>query len=135
MIYGATSACAINVLQENAALRLQLNNLSNKQQNENRRNILYYRGRSSYSGIVKTPYSSYSQHSKFEQKNIYEKKGVKFKIDTQKQEEKLKEFKENEKVNNQTPTSIDAKSANENAKVETKPIPQQQKTKRNDDAE
>lgn len=97
IIYGASQACAINVLQENATLRGQLNNLSNKQQKENRKNILYYKGRSSYSGIYKGGYTSYPSNANFEQKNIYEKKGVKFKIDTQKQEEKLKEIQSQEK--------------------------------------
>lgn len=135
IIYGANSACAINVLQENATLRTQLNSLSNKQQKENQKNILYYKGRSSYSGIDKRPYFSSSKNSNFEQKNIYEKKGVKFKLDTQKQEEKLKEIQEQEKTNTQTITPVENKSTVETTKTDSKIKSEQSKLKHNEDAE
>ena len=89
LIYCSTPVWAINVLQENATLRKELNSLSTQQQKENLKNIRYYNGRSSYCGIDRTQYSS-SKYS-FSQKNIYTKKGVKFKIDKDKQEQRLKE--------------------------------------------
>ena len=133
IIYGASQACAINVLQENATLRGQLNNLSNKQQEENRKNILYYKGRSSYIGIYKGAYTSYPSNSSFEQKNIYEKKGIKFKIDTQKQEEKLKEIKLQEKENKSSVLVEKEKNVEESNKIENKTLTQQ--ANHNDDAE
>ena len=96
----------INVLQENATLKRELHSLSSKQQKENRKNILYYRGLSSYSGIDRTNSASFKYKNSSSEKNIYEKKGIKFKLNTEKQEEKLKEIQSQEKENKEkiTPT-------------------------------
>ena len=69
----SNSSLALNVLQENATLRGQLNSLSSQQQAENRKNLLYYKGRSSYVGIDKGYYRSYSSSS-YQKENLYEKK-------------------------------------------------------------
>lgn len=113
----ALQSSALNVIQENATLRKQLNSLSSTQQKENRKNILYYKGRSSYIGIDKSSYSSSFSYQDVEQKNIYEKKGVKFKVNSQKQEEKLKEIQEQEKTNVQVDVS-GAEHSVEKSKVE-----------------
>lgn len=118
MFYCATQVCAINVLQENATLKKQLNQLSTKQQKENRKNILYYKERSSYSGIDRTNYSSTNFSS--QEKNIYEKKGVKFKINTEKQTQKLKEAQALLKEETKTTTT-----KNEAQNVETKLEPKE----------
>ena len=129
-IYCSTPVWAINVLQENATLRRELNNLSSQQQNENLKNIKYYSGLSSYSGIEKSHYSSNKYSNS--QKNIYTKKGVKFKIDKERQEQLLKELQEQEKTLAQPEEIITEKKTEEKIKPEKQP---QKKSNHNHDAE
>lgn len=107
MFYCVNQAGAINVLQENVTLRRQLNSLSAGQKKENRKNILYYKGRSAYTGIDRTTPSSYSPKNSSDRKNIYEKKGIKFKIDLEKQEQKLKEIQTQENEVKQKNVNVD----------------------------
>lgn len=134
IVYSTTQASAINVLQENAVLRKQLNIECYKQQKENKKNILYYKGRSSYSGIDRTTLGkSYPRTNISSEKNIYEKKGVKFKIDTLKQEEKLKEIQSQEKdIKSITPVEVE-KPVVENKNTENKSF--SKSANHNDDAE
>ena len=133
MIYCTTQASAINVLQENATLRGQLSQLSSKQKTENRKNILYYRGLSSYSGIDRASSSYYN--SDLPQSDIYVKKGVKFKVDVQKQEQKLKEIQEQEKTEIKTVATVEEKPKEENSKIEENTTQPSQKSSHNTDAE
>ena len=130
LIYCSTPVWAINVLQENATLRRELSSLSSQQQKENLKNIKYYSGRSSYCGIDKTHYSSSKYSSS--QKNIYTKKGIKFKIDKEKQEQLLKELQEQEKTLAQPEEIITEKKTEEKTKPEKQP---QKKSNHNHDAE
>ena len=128
-------------MQENATLRRELNSLSAQQQKENLKNIRYYNGRSSYCGIDKTHHSSSKYSSS--QKNVYTKKGVKFKIDKEKQEQRLKEaqelaqqvekeLQEQEKTLAQPEEIITEKKTEEKTKPEKQP---QKKSNHNHDAE
>ena len=129
----ALKSSALNVIQENVVLRKQLNAQSYKQQKENKKQILYYKGISSYSGISRTIGGAYSTKNVSNEKNIYEKKGVKFKIDTKKQEEKLKEIQEQEKdIKLITPVEVE-KPVVENKKIENKSF--SKSANHNDDAE
>ena len=129
----ALKSSALNVIQENVVLRKQLNAQSYKQQKENKKQILYYKGISSYSGIIRTIGGAYSTKNVSNEKNIYEKKGVKFKIDTKKQEEKLKEIQEQEKdIKSITPVEVE-KPVVENKKTENKSF--SKSANHNDDAE
>lgn len=78
---------AFNVLQENEKYRRELNSLSGRQHAENIKHLHYYKGPVNYVGS----YSSVSSGSSSTKKDIYVKKGVKFKVDTEKQEQRLKE--------------------------------------------
>lgn len=87
-------AFAFNALKEHSLYRSELNSLAGKQHAENQKNMLYYKGPANYT-VTQMRYSSSSTGSSAK-KDIYVKKGVKFKVDEAKQEQRLKEAKEAE---------------------------------------
>lgn len=81
---------AYNALHEHSVHKSELHKMGTKQQIDNRQYIQYYKGKSDYRGTSSWAYSPSSSSNK----NIYVKKGVKYKIDEAKQAEKLKELQE-----------------------------------------
>lgn len=81
LIFAAPNVLAINVLLENQKFRQELSSMYEKQHAENAKNLMYYKGAPSYNGKKQDKASASSA------KNVYEKKGVRFKVD----EEHLKQ--------------------------------------------
>jgi len=104
----APSSSAFNALNEHNKYRSELNSLADKQYSENQKYLLYYKGPANYTGAsTRTSVSSGSK------KDIYVKKGVKFKVDEAKQEQRLKEVKaaEEKDVKKETPKQTEPKKA------------------------
>lgn len=84
------NAEAYNALHEHSVHKSELHKMGSKQQFENRQYIQYYKGKSDYKGS-----SSWAYSPAFgKQKDIYVKKGIKYKIDPSRQEQKLKDLQE-----------------------------------------
>lgn len=86
-----TPASAFNAQKQHELYRSELDTLAKKQHAENQRYMLYYKGSANYTGTQDgTPSVAANK------KDIYAKKGVKFKVDEVKQEQKLKEVQAQE---------------------------------------
>ncbi len=93
----APCAFCMNVLMENQKLKNELQNTAANQSLENSKWIMYYKGKPNYAGASygvspsAVNYANTSSSSSSTKKDIYTKKGVKFKL---KNEDKIKILKE-----------------------------------------
>lgn len=118
----ASCANAMNVLQENKKYLLELNSTAAKQYAENPRWMMYYKGNANYtgslsSGSCRATYNSKGQSAEMsaKKKALYEKKGVKFKVDEAKKEEQLKKLQEKSQQEEKSKSSSSDKTYTQSA--------------------